>query len=1172
METFDPNMWSPGPAQPLALDNASNGTYSELEALLAQQPIQIPLSTSTTTDQPLKKRLKSSGLKSFIYSLYDTTDPSADHQVLFALVLAIGARTSDHPLLVGANAPSIDKLPVGTNLTEYGKRRESACKALEDQAIELADRMGTLRVATPESMASLMLLESIIEQEDINHSSVRPFVQAYAGHARSLLEKSDSVIAGTMIGWTAFIRDALKSAGSGHSPQFSDNDVYMLTRSLQTPLPLKEALTTRQSEDDEHNFWLLLASYMITTGEFARRVAENLTSIKALSTPRINEEFAGEYLAFLDIAWQAIPVLERRSLLFVPTPVHGRRGNVVPGVVRSMKTTLCNLTFMLNRVVGERISAKLESRAAPSSTGIQELEPRSPDSSQDEEEYWNRLVELRKESYNRAFLASRLLVGMCGEVLKQGISLAGNMEWLDPRAAQHLFVTLPAWLSVIVDTPTSEEGGPPGFTFDAKLQDLQWAQQSLYSVGWASERLTRPVSWVEEEIVKCEGRRTAFFEKATPQPSPFGLSAESSPDIISQPLSPTSFMNSLDIGQQSFEGFDLNLLEPFLGQVPSCEMQGQHMEYTEEELQLILSAVHTDLTAFEEGAIRKVSGDRIPVDAFSAPRTIIKTERLPSNSMQAVNRPEGSGKKRSAQCEIPAGDGFESSTSKRTKSTSTSEEPPASAPKGKKLDPKAREEPPRVGRQLRHIDDIRNLFKSIPPDRSEFAGFQSFSDAPNPCLEVEGFGGIGLPLAARDVELLKGIAKSLKENSASDGTRWQLPASLVKLANPKFEKFIHETVRSTACSSIWTSMITTDIIFEMLVLHTPSSAPSTFVGMEPGSHPGAYAHVALSLPGIWTGGSLNVSLGPEDIEVGSSGAGELQTSASIWHSLSPSRSALGLLQRAHHEDVYTGDTDHLLSPLISGHRITLLYSLVRNSSLVPRPTLFNTTSHQSSLEKILATWLATPQSLEKVVVVLDSYTPLTFENLLYGDKTKVDLLWRAAQKAGFDVFLAPATVKFRKTWGTCKCDTEIKRKWDQKEEKKDSWREERKRLEAQGYDVETDEDSEDEDTADGACVCEKKVTRPVSMSGTVTVGVLTSKDGSRYKNKKPQFKLAELVGTPSQDERDPERERIERKFLEVTRYWSHQVVVFWPSSSTKEFVDSVPLPAPPPPRYPYHYL
>lgn len=45
------------------------------------------------------------------------------------------------------------------------------------------------------------LLESMVEQEDLTHSIVRPFVSAYHAHARTLLE-SGTLISGTLIGWT----------------------------------------------------------------------------------------------------------------------------------------------------------------------------------------------------------------------------------------------------------------------------------------------------------------------------------------------------------------------------------------------------------------------------------------------------------------------------------------------------------------------------------------------------------------------------------------------------------------------------------------------------------------------------------------------------------------------------------------------------------------------------------------------------------------------------------------------------------------------------------------------------------------------------------------------------------------------------------------------------------
>lgn len=45
------------------------------------------------------------------------------------------------------------------------------------------------------------ILESMVDQEDFSHTSSRPFVQAYNGHARTLLEEGNT-IAGTAIGWT----------------------------------------------------------------------------------------------------------------------------------------------------------------------------------------------------------------------------------------------------------------------------------------------------------------------------------------------------------------------------------------------------------------------------------------------------------------------------------------------------------------------------------------------------------------------------------------------------------------------------------------------------------------------------------------------------------------------------------------------------------------------------------------------------------------------------------------------------------------------------------------------------------------------------------------------------------------------------------------------------------
>lgn len=90
---------------------------------------------------------------------------SSPNQVLCCVLLALGARCSDHPALIGSSAPRTGDLGRLTrqdaDLREYGRAREAACEALIAQALTLADEKGTFRVASIENVAALMLLESL---------------------------------------------------------------------------------------------------------------------------------------------------------------------------------------------------------------------------------------------------------------------------------------------------------------------------------------------------------------------------------------------------------------------------------------------------------------------------------------------------------------------------------------------------------------------------------------------------------------------------------------------------------------------------------------------------------------------------------------------------------------------------------------------------------------------------------------------------------------------------------------------------------------------------------------------------------------------------------------------------------------------------------------------------
>ena len=101
----------------------------------------------------------------------------ADSQVLAMAVLALGARLSDNPLIVGNNTPRLNALGAlgqsGTDLREFGRRREGACRKLTELVVRNIDEKGTLRSSTSEALAALLLTEGLVDRECIGRCAPR---------------------------------------------------------------------------------------------------------------------------------------------------------------------------------------------------------------------------------------------------------------------------------------------------------------------------------------------------------------------------------------------------------------------------------------------------------------------------------------------------------------------------------------------------------------------------------------------------------------------------------------------------------------------------------------------------------------------------------------------------------------------------------------------------------------------------------------------------------------------------------------------------------------------------------------------------------------------------------------------------------------------------------------
>ncbi|KAM0746608.1 hypothetical protein T439DRAFT_329714 [Meredithblackwellia eburnea MCA 4105] len=460
---------------------------------------------------------------------------SDQDQVLCSVVMALAARTSNHPLLVGVGAPPVAQLTGlvmnDQSLAEYGSRRESACRDLTKRAVEVADRTGTMRTASVESIASLLLLEGLVEaseDEGLSTSATpkpptqHPYASAVNSHAKILLEMDlprgmRQRLSGTLLGYTIYIREVMSASNLGRVPSFSDDDVLLLRGEDEEPLPLLSELLAVPDPNPHVACWRLFSSLLAHIAESAQITSQRLTGLKARRSLYIDEEFAHAYIGRMEISLAALPTLKQRvervlrTGEYLHTPQFEAHGKDVIGSVRSLRCAVAGQSMLLARVVAQRMAGR---KGAPAAKFIRW--PPLPGPLNDDA-YWVRLKALEDKARSLAFVAARSIVSVVEEAFSTGDQV-GSSEWLDARGTMMLFSNVSmSWQNLLINTPTSEEGGPPGFDFTTKLAELRWLLRGLNSVGWAYEKLSRPASRVQTEIQQLENKRAAHWSN---DPSP----------------------------------------------------------------------------------------------------------------------------------------------------------------------------------------------------------------------------------------------------------------------------------------------------------------------------------------------------------------------------------------------------------------------------------------------------------------------------------------------------------------------------------------------------------------------------------------------------------------------------------------------------------------------------
>ncbi|BGP23999.1 hypothetical protein JCM10295v2_002900 [Rhodotorula toruloides] len=539
------------------------------------------------------------------------------NQALCAAYLAIGARCTDHPGLLGPNAPRLSDLrdlarSTDRDLSFYGQARAEVCKGLTVKALALADEKGLFRKASPEGVAALLLIENLLPLPADDSASVGTyFSHIYNHQLRELLTRAQNdpevrqKVQGTVLAWHAYTRDALVSAFLGQSATFSEDELWLLRSEEDAPPGLPQELLRPLSPSHEQNYWRLLNSFVHWVTDLARESPAGLTSVRAMKAPRLNEAFAADFIRRNRVAIETVPELQRRMRLLRGGQRFLRDAATL---VRGLRMAAVNLSFLLKRVVDDRVAARPTGIASDLGTfaASSAFSQNVPDQA-----YWDRLAVLKRDADFQVFLASREIVSILKETLQAGIPL-GSHEWLDLRSVQLLFTRLPTWVKSILDQPSQEEDGLEGFTIDAKLHDLRWTARAIRSVGWSFAELTTTLPWVVSEIAKFEAARSLFYP-STPTDAGDGFDFDSfisrigsaSPDLSSfSPLSSGSSIGAPSTPNKLTAQTDFDALLSSLGRETG---PGQQLFETDAEVDSLGIGAATGATA-------------IPYDSHFRPR------------------------------------------------------------------------------------------------------------------------------------------------------------------------------------------------------------------------------------------------------------------------------------------------------------------------------------------------------------------------------------------------------------------------------------------------------------------------------------------------------------------------------------------------------------------------
>ncbi|TFK62163.1 hypothetical protein BDN72DRAFT_903463 [Pluteus cervinus] len=242
------------------------------------------------------------------------------------------------------------------------------------------------------------------------------------------------------------------------------------------------------------------------------------------------------------------------------------------------------------------------------------------------------------------------------------------------------------------------------------------------------------------------------------------------------------------------------------------------------------------------------------------------------------------------------------------------------------------------GNDLR--DDLENALSQFTFDGT-FAVANTFPQAPNPYIMIEGIGGIGLPLSERDAKcIIAASAQAPFSHGAETGidtnvrNTWEIEPHRISFQGSFWTTFIDQTVVPHVWKALGIALALTPPRCELYKLLLYETGSHFLPHQDTVKSEGMFATVVVILPSTVTGGQVRVQHATEEKIIDMSENSTFQTSVLAWYT----------------------DVTHSVEPITSGYRLALSYNLIHTSPNVPAPSLPSTHVALVGLDHTLRQW------------------------------------------------------------------------------------------------------------------------------------------------------------------------------------------------------------------------